>query len=144
MKILIKVTDHKGMPYVNKEQFSVFDGKALKVVDACFDFAEATIDDDFDVVRMYQLRFVNVLGLLGIKTNAQLFTAWVQDDEGIHRILATVTNDNTSGAIYYKNKFYDCSVHMGPEGIQLIEKEIIFDNGKYTPPAYINITVDKH
>lgn len=65
--------------------------------------SESAINDDINILMMYQNRFCNALGLLGLQP-AAVYTLYVRDASGVHRCLVTKTG-NTS-AIMFKNVLY--------------------------------------
>lgn len=139
VRISINVTDKSCLPYLCAEQTQVtVNGKTLNVIDACHGLQDAKIPDDMRIVMIYQLRFANSLGLLGINMDAQLWTLWVQDDEGIHRMFVTATHDNTRGTVYFKNKIYDAEKFNGARGTVFCLGEELYTIGNYVLPPRIN------
>lgn len=101
------------------------------VVDACVNFRDATIEDDFDVVRMYQLRFMRELFTIKPESTGAVWTIWIKDDEGIHRMFVCAYGSN-KGAIWYKNKLYIEDMLFAPYQVTLTEPVAEF---KYTKPT---------
>lgn len=129
MKILLQPTStEQGRAGLLKENVSCFiSGKKAKVI-------SATVDSNTDQnLFFYQMKFANILGIHGYKFDSVPFTFYIQDSDGIHRIIATCVNGNTRCTVMYKNDVFVGKPEFSEDGILITVTEQIFSSETYTP-----------